>query len=225
MANSGASATVNFASSVSVDIPSYSAAVTATPPKLPYNELVSDIASLSISSTSDVLPTKTLDTSPSKTTSEALDPHLTVNSNKKHERSSSPKQQNRKKSSSSSSNHRCSILVADTAAFIKNAPLHALAERVVTIPEVVEEIRDEQARQRLDTAPYELEIRQPSPAAMKTITSFAKQTGDIRVLSATDMKVLALAYMLDVEAHRGSSHLNTEPKKVSNVIYVSSLTL
>ncbi|EGD78973.1 hypothetical protein PTSG_01946 [Salpingoeca rosetta] len=107
----------------------------------------------------------------------------------------------------------CSVLVADTAAFIKNAPLYRLAERVVTVPEVLAEIRDEEARRRLKMLPFELEVRNPSPAAIAAMSSFAKKTGDLRALSATDLHVLALAYMLDVEAHGSDKHLNAEPKK------------
>jgi rRNA maturation endonuclease Nob1 len=43
--------------------------------------------------------------------------------------------------------------------------------------------------------------------------AFARQTGDFSALSLTDIKVLALTYMLDKEAHGGSTeHLRTEPR-------------
>lgn len=42
------------------------------------------------------------------------------------------------------------------------------------------------------------------------MTEFSKKTGDYPSLSATDIKVLALTYQLEVE-HVGSDHLKTEP--------------
>lgn len=43
-----------------------------------------------------------------------------------------------------------------------------------------------------------------------TVTEFAKKTGDYPSLSATDIKVLALTYQLELEKV-GSSHLKSEP--------------
>src|SRR5690242_11124879 len=43
-----------------------------------------------------------------------------------------------------------------------------------------------------------------------TVVDFAKQTGDYRSLSATDLKVLALVYMLEREEN-GIEHIRTEP--------------
>ena len=125
-----------------------------------------------------------------------------------------PKQRNRKKGNKQHGKYRCHTLVADTAAFIKNAPLFTLAQRIVTVPEVLREIKDEDTRRRIQTLPYEIEVRQPSQAAMAAMSSFAKKTGDLRVLSAADLRVLALAYMMEVEAHGSDKHLNTEPKRV-----------
>ena len=46
------------------------------------------------------------------------------------------------------------------------------------------------------------------------VTEFAKKTGDFAVLSAVDLRVLALTYMLEVELTHGASHLRQEPHKV-----------
>lgn len=43
-----------------------------------------------------------------------------------------------------------------------------------------------------------------------SVTEFSKRTGDYPSLSATDIKVLALTYQLELE-HVGSEHLRTEP--------------
>ena len=42
------------------------------------------------------------------------------------------------------------------------------------------------------------------------MSDFAKKTGDYRHLSATDISVLALTYMLEKQ-HVGVDHINTEP--------------
>lgn len=45
-----------------------------------------------------------------------------------------------------------------------------------------------------------------------TVTEFAKKTGDYPSLSATDIKVLALTYQLEIE-NVGTDHLKKEPEK------------
>jgi RNA-binding protein NOB1 len=58
-------------------------------------------------------------------------------------------------------------LVVDAAGFIKNIELHTIGERIYTIKEVVQEIRDAATKQRLSVLPYELIFRQPSSEAIK----------------------------------------------------------
>ena len=58
------------------------------------------------------------------------------------------------------------VLVADSSAFIKGAPLEAWSGNVVTIREVVAEIRDAHTRQRLQVLPYDLSFREPSQEAL-----------------------------------------------------------
>ena len=57
-------------------------------------------------------------------------------------------------------------IVADSGAFIKAAPLEKWAGRVLTVKEVVEEIRDVHTRRRLQVLPYELVFREPSQEAL-----------------------------------------------------------
>jgi RNA-binding protein NOB1 len=59
------------------------------------------------------------------------------------------------------------VLVVDTGAILKGARLEVYAEVFYTIPEVVGEVRDRQAREQLQQLPYELQVRQPTEAAMK----------------------------------------------------------
>lgn len=50
-----------------------------------------------------------------------------------------------------------------------------------------------------------------------SVSDFAKKTGDYRHLSATDISVLALTYMLEKQ-HVGVDHINTEPvRKVGSL--------
>ena len=59
------------------------------------------------------------------------------------------------------------VLIVDAAAFIKNVPLQTMAHRLVTLADVVAEIRDAETRRRLQVLPYELELREPSSDAIK----------------------------------------------------------
>ncbi|KAI8611465.1 hypothetical protein BC830DRAFT_1171858, partial [Chytriomyces sp. MP71] len=108
---------------------------------------------------------------------------------------------------------KASVLVADTAAFIKSGiRLDALADEVVTIAEVVREVRDHNARANLALAVAlaDVKTRLPSDEAVAAVSAFARKTGDLHVLSTTDLRVLALTWMLEKERN-GTSHLRTEP--------------
>lgn len=59
------------------------------------------------------------------------------------------------------------VLVADSGAFIRTSPLEKWSPYVVTVREVVTEVRDENTRRRLQVLPYELHIQEPSHAAFQ----------------------------------------------------------
>jgi len=61
-------------------------------------------------------------------------------------------------------------IIADSAAFLKNAPLNDMCENVYTVEEVVNEIRDAATRQRLAVLPYTIQFRQPSTEALRAGT-------------------------------------------------------
>ncbi|KAI9103084.1 Nin one binding Zn-ribbon like-domain-containing protein [Phlyctochytrium arcticum] len=103
------------------------------------------------------------------------------------------------------------VLVLDAAPLIKGQAVAHLAERFVTIPEVLHEIRDRQARKGLAVLPFELETKVPSDESMAAVVAFSKRTGDFSVLSATDLKVLALTWMMEKEVKGTVEHLRTEP--------------
>ncbi|XP_059617370.1 RNA-binding protein NOB1, partial [Phlebotomus argentipes] len=109
------------------------------------------------------------------------------------------------------------FLVADTAAFIENAPLQDLAEKVVTITEVLDEIKNKRQLRRLVVLPFELEVLVPTQENLTYVREFAKKTGDYASLSAVDLKVVALTYQLEKE-YVGTEHLRQEPLASKTII-------
>ncbi|XP_043072768.1 RNA-binding protein NOB1 [Puntigrus tetrazona] len=103
-------------------------------------------------------------------------------------------------------------VVADAGAFLKRAPLQEIGKNIYTLKDVVEEIRDKPTKRSLAFLPYKLNFKEPFPEHVRFVTEFAKKTGDYPSLSATDIKVLALTYQLEIE-NVGTEHLKTEPEK------------
>lgn len=106
--------------------------------------------------------------------------------------------------------HAVTKAVIDTNAIVKGFRLERFAEEAVTIPEVLQEVKDKQARHVLATLPFELKVKEPDEEAVKVVRRFARLTGDLGALSTPDLKVIALAYMLERDAH-GVAHIRTEP--------------
>jgi len=101
-------------------------------------------------------------------------------------------------------------LIVDATAFIENVGLQEYADYVITVPEVVNEIKNKRQLKRLCVLPYDLTIDEPSPESVRHVIEFAKKTGDYLSLSSADIKVLALTYQLEKELV-GIAHLRTEP--------------
>ncbi|KAL5047440.1 hypothetical protein BDW71DRAFT_180115 [Aspergillus fruticulosus] len=107
-------------------------------------------------------------------------------------------------------------IVLDAGPILKNNPplstLLSKCEELITTPSVVAEIRDPDARQRLETMylPF-LKQRTPSPKSFAVLSEFARKTGDRAVLSRTDIEVLALAYELECERNGGDWRLRSVP--------------
>ncbi|KAK2854346.1 hypothetical protein Q5P01_007007 [Channa striata] len=102
-------------------------------------------------------------------------------------------------------------VVADAGAFLKKAPLQEIGRNIYTLRDVVNEIRDKPTRRSLAFLPYQLIFKEPNPEHIRHVTEFSKKTGDYPSLSATDIKVLALTYQLELE-HVGTQHLRKEPE-------------
>ncbi|KAG5460317.1 MAG: hypothetical protein BJ554DRAFT_7647 [Olpidium bornovanus] len=114
------------------------------------------------------------------------------------------------------STDRVGTLVLDAAPFLNGVKLDYLpADGFVTTPEVLKEIRDRQAREQLGRLTVDLKVRMPSADSLKAVAAFTAKTGDSAALSATDLRVIALAYTLEVEAKGCSCHLRTEPLRVN----------
>ncbi|XP_040894068.1 RNA-binding protein NOB1 isoform X2 [Toxotes jaculatrix] len=107
-------------------------------------------------------------------------------------------------------------VVADAGAFLKKAPLQEIGRNIYTLRDVVDEIRDKPTRRSLAFLPYQLTFKEPHPEHIRHVTEFSKKTGDYPSLSATDIKVLALTYQLQLE-HVGSQHLRKEPEVKVNI--------
>ena len=107
-------------------------------------------------------------------------------------------------------------VVLDSGPIIRNDPsvsaLMAKSEQLFSVSSVISEIKDVDARSRLETAliPF-LTIKDPSESSIKIITEFARKTGDLAVLSRTDISVLALAYELECDRNGGDWRLRRTP--------------
>lgn len=105
---------------------------------------------------------------------------------------------------------RFHCLIADTTAFIENVSLQEYADYVITVPEVVNEIKNKRQLKRLCVLPYDLVIDEPEPESVRHVIDFAKKTGDYLSLSSADIKVIALTYQLQKQLD-GRKQLRTEP--------------
>ena len=84
------------------------------------------------------------------------------------------------------------------------------AEKVVTVKEFLDEIKDPFSHHRMAFMPFPLHPMEPFEEALKKIISFSRATGDLQSLSDVDIKLLALTYTLETQSH-GTAHLITQP--------------
>ncbi|CAB9509684.1 20S-pre-rRNA D-site endonuclease NOB1 [Seminavis robusta] len=125
------------------------------------------------------------------------------------------------KEASPQDNNKYRTLVVDSGPIIKLTGISALNDRAhafYTVPAVIAEIRDARARQHLQTLPFELHTREPSPASIQAVTEFARLTGDYRSLSSVDTQILALVYELEQEGCQGNmDHVRKTPKRTVGI--------
>ncbi|EEF51165.1 RNA-binding protein nob1, putative [Ricinus communis] len=110
-----------------------------------------------------------------------------------------------------------SMAVIDANAVIEGGEkLHNLADKFVTVPEVLAEIRDPVSRHRLSFVPFTIDSLEPSTDALNKVIKFARATGDLQTLSDVDLKLLALTYTLEAQIH-GTKHIRDAPPPIHTV--------
>ncbi|TDL29818.1 hypothetical protein BD410DRAFT_709650 [Rickenella mellea] len=97
----------------------------------------------------------------------------------------------------------CKTLVLDAGPLLSLSPLRGLAETYITVPQVLDELKDRRAREHFErlglSAGVKIEVKEPDLPSLVHVTQFAKKTGDYSVLSHADLCVLALTYALDLK--------------------------
>lgn len=115
---------------------------------------------------------------------------------------------------------RCKNLVLDAGPLLSLSPLRGLAEIYLTVPQVLDELKDKRAREHFErlglSAGVQVDVRNPDAASLAHVVQFAKKTGDYAVLSHADICVLALTHSLHVREQASSEK---DPKEsVTNEI-------
>ncbi|XVF10621.1 hypothetical protein REPUB_Repub07fG0198400 [Reevesia pubescens] len=114
------------------------------------------------------------------------------------------------------------VAVVDANAVIEGGEnLTNTADKFVTVPEVLAEIRDPVSRHRLAFIPFSIDSMEPSTDALNKVIKFARATGDLQTLSDVDLKLIALTYTLESQIH-GTNHLRDTPPPV-HVVNVKRL--
>ncbi|KAH0839844.1 Nin one binding Zn-ribbon like-domain-containing protein [Lanmaoa asiatica] len=98
---------------------------------------------------------------------------------------------------------RCKNLVLDSGPLLSLSPLRGLADTYLTVPQVLDELKDKRARDHFEqlglSTGVRVNIRNPDPASLTQVIQLAKKTGDYAVLSHADICVLALTHTLQLE--------------------------
>lgn len=95
------------------------------------------------------------------------------------------------------------IIVLDTSAFIGGFQPQISKEECYTVQEVVEEIKDREAKLIVDLCLEEgrIKIVKPSKASITEVKALSKETGDSALLSEADIKIISLALYLKKEGY------------------------
>ncbi|TFY71972.1 hypothetical protein EVG20_g1019 [Dentipellis fragilis] len=97
----------------------------------------------------------------------------------------------------------CKQLVLDAGPLLSLSPLRGLAETYVTVPQVLDELKDSRAREHFEklgvSAGVKVQVQSPDAASLAHVIQFAKKTGDYSVLSHADLCVIALTYALETQ--------------------------
>ncbi|KAG8218556.1 Nin one binding Zn-ribbon like-domain-containing protein [Butyriboletus roseoflavus] len=98
---------------------------------------------------------------------------------------------------------RCKNLVLDSGPLLSLSPLRGLADTYLTVPQVLDELKDKRAREHFEqlglSTGVRVSIRNADPGSLAQVIQLAKKTGDYAVLSHADICVLALTHTLQLE--------------------------
>ncbi|KPI83751.1 hypothetical protein ABL78_7206 [Leptomonas seymouri] len=86
------------------------------------------------------------------------------------------------------------LLILDANAIIKGMDnLVSTADALVTIPQVINEIKDRASRELLERLPHTVTVLDPTREAVAAVVACAERTGDFGAMSRTDIRLCALA--------------------------------
>lgn len=85
-------------------------------------------------------------------------------------------------------------MILDTSFFIKLTPLNLEKNKYLTTQYIVNEIKDQKARDFYQLNKNFIEIKNPSKLSLKKVAKFAEESNDLTYLSIADLSVMALAY-------------------------------
>ncbi|XP_040986944.1 RNA-binding NOB1-like protein [Juglans microcarpa x Juglans regia] len=106
------------------------------------------------------------------------------------------------------------VAVVDANAMISGGDkLTHCADKFITVPEVMAEVRDPSSRHRLSFLPFSLHSMDPTPDSLNKVIKFAKATGDLQTLSDVDLKLIALTYTLEAQIH-GNKNIRDCPPPI-----------
>ncbi|XP_075522805.1 RNA-binding NOB1-like protein [Primulina tabacum] len=109
------------------------------------------------------------------------------------------------------------VAVVDANALIRGEErLSHVADRFVSVADVIDEIRDPSSRHFLKFLPFTVDTLEPFPEVLKKVINLARATGDLQTLSDVDLKLIALTYTLEVQIH-GTRHLRDTPPPIQTV--------
>ncbi|KAI3379258.1 hypothetical protein SNEBB_010753 [Seison nebaliae] len=108
------------------------------------------------------------------------------------------------------------FIVIDACAFLDDYEFQNDGENFLTVPQVINEVRDKRVRQKLEILPFDIKTRSPTLESIMHVTAVSEETGDYRSLSLVDLNILALTYDLQQEFGGGMTDEVSEEKSFDN---------
>ncbi|OHS96935.1 hypothetical protein TRFO_02070 [Tritrichomonas foetus] len=98
----------------------------------------------------------------------------------------------------------CSYFIADANFFIEGNNIVQAPQQIYTTQDAINEVRDFRSKQRLEhiKLTHEVIVREPSRESFDAVVKCATDSGNVVLLSETDMRLIALA--LDFQPQDGS---------------------